>query len=113
MERRSRSPHDSRSPKRRKASPPPSKGRKRSLTPEERGSPKERGSPSPRDRKQTNGSDYSDSPRVKSRSPAVDAERDSSPRERNYRRSPDEENGHSRSPTPIPRDDASPVDDDE
>ncbi|KAK9283756.1 hypothetical protein L1049_012007 [Liquidambar formosana] len=114
VERRSRSPRDSRSPKRRRASPLPSKGRKRSPTPDER-SPQERLSMSPRDRRQVNGSDDSRSPRAKSRSPMDDSERDG-PTERTYR-SPVEENGRSRSRSrsrsPIPRDDGSPVDDDD
>ncbi|XP_059457590.1 serine/arginine-rich splicing factor RS2Z32-like isoform X1 [Corylus avellana] len=109
-ERRSRSPRDSRSPKRNRSSPPPSKGRKRSLSPNE-GSPQERGSPSPRDGRQPNGSDYSGSPRRKSRSPIDDADGEG-PRDRSYR-SPGEENGNSRSPSPVRRDDRSPVDDDE
>ncbi|KAK2633815.1 hypothetical protein Ddye_028607 [Dipteronia dyeriana] len=112
VERRSRSPRDSRSssPKRRRNSPPPpSKGRKRSPTPEER-SPKERGSLSPRDRRQANGSEYSGSPpRGKSRSPVDDVD---GPDDRRYR-SPAEENGRSRSPSPVPRDDRSPIDDDD
>ena len=109
-ERRSRSPRDSRSPKRSRSSPPPSKGRKRSPSPNE-GSPLERGSPSPRDGRQPNGSDYSGSPRRKSRSPIDDADGEG-PRDRSYR-SPAEENGNSRSPSPVRRDDRSPVDDDE
>ncbi|GLT70064.1 hypothetical protein SLA2020_421650 [Shorea laevis] len=100
-ERRSRSPRDdSRSPKHHRVSPSPSKGRRRSLTPDER-SPQERGSPSPRDRRQVNGSDYSASPRGKSRSPLHDAD---GPEDRDYR-SPVKENGNSRSPSPLPRDD--------
>ncbi|KAH7547987.1 hypothetical protein JRO89_XS14G0048000 [Xanthoceras sorbifolium] len=112
IERRSRSPRDSRSPKRRRNSPPPSKGRKRSPTPDER-SPQERGSPSPRERRQMNGSEYSGSPRGKSRSPADDVD---GPDDRRYR-SPAEENGRSRSRSrslsPAPRDDRSPIEDDE
>lgn len=110
VERRSRSPHDSRSPKRHRGSPPPSKGRKRSPTPDER-SPRKRGSPSPRDGRQANGSDYSGSPRGKSKSPIDDADGES-PRGRSYR-SPAEENGRSRSPSPIHRDNRSPIDDDD
>ncbi|KAJ0102130.1 hypothetical protein Patl1_06215 [Pistacia atlantica] len=112
VDRRTRSPRDSRSPKRRRHSPLPSRGRKRSPTPDER-SPLERGSPSPRDRRQANGSEYSGSPRVKSRSPVDDAD---GPDDRSYR-SPAEENGRSRSRsrslTPIPRDDRSPIEDDD
>ncbi|GAV63734.1 RRM_1 domain-containing protein/zf-CCHC domain-containing protein [Cephalotus follicularis] len=96
-ESRSRSPVD-RSPKRRRSSPPPTKGRKRSPTPNER-------SPSPRDRGQSNGSDYSGSPRTKSRSPVDDAD---GPEDGNHR-SPEEENGHSRSPSPN----RSPIDEDD
>ena len=110
VERRSRSPHDSRSPKRHRGSPPPSKGRRRSPTPDDR-SPQKRGSPSPRDGRQANGSDYSGSPRGKSKSPIDDADGES-PRGRSYR-SPAEENGRSRSPSPIHRDNRSPVDDDD
>ncbi|PON75366.1 Splicing factor-like protein [Parasponia andersonii] len=104
VERRSRSPHDSRSPKRPRGSPPPSKGRKRDATPEER-SPRERGSPS-RDRR----SDYSGSPRGKSRSPINGAEGDNG--DERYRSNAGE-NGGSRSPSPIRRDDRSPVDEDD
>ncbi|XP_059628214.1 serine/arginine-rich splicing factor RS2Z32-like isoform X1 [Cornus florida] len=121
VERRSRSPRHSRSPRRLRASPLPSKGRKHSLTPDER-SPRERGSPSPRDRRQANGSEYSGSPRAMSGgpramsgspramsgSPMNDTGRDS-PKDR----SPVEENGQSRSPSPIARDVGSPVDDDD
>ncbi|XP_018850562.1 serine/arginine-rich splicing factor RS2Z32-like isoform X2 [Juglans regia] len=110
VERKLRSPRDSRSPKRHRSSPPPSKGRKHSSTPDER-SPEERGSPSQRDGRLANGSDYSGSPRGKSRSPINDADGEA-PRERSYR-SPAEENGQSRSPSPIRRDDRSPVDDDD
>ncbi|KAL5569186.1 hypothetical protein UlMin_025761 [Ulmus minor] len=91
LERRSRSPRRTRSPKDQRSSPPPSKGRKRNLSPDER-SPQVRGSPSPRDRR----SDYSLSPRRRSRSPTNGAG----------------ENGHSRSPSPIRKDDRSPIDDD-
>ncbi|KAG2730082.1 hypothetical protein I3843_01G271300 [Carya illinoinensis] len=110
VERKSRSPRDSRSPKWHRSSPPPSKGRKHSPTPDER-SPEERGSPSQRDGRQANGSDYSGSPRGKSRSPINDADGEAL-RERSYR-SPAEENGQSHSPSPIRRDDRSPVDDDD
>jgi len=107
-ERRSRSPRLSRSPKRQRVSPLPSKGRKHSLTPEE-SSPPERGSPSPRDRRQANGSEYSGSPRARSRSPLDDTARDS-PKDR----SPVEENGNSRSPSPTThRDVGSPVEEDD
>lgn len=111
VERRSGSSHESQSPKRhRGSSPPPSKGRKHSPTPDER-SPQKRGSPSLRDVRQANGSDYSGSPRGKSRSPMDDADGES-PRGRSYR-SPAEENGRSRSPSPIHRDNRSPVDEDD
>ena len=111
VERRSGSPHESQSPKRhRGSSPPPNKGRKHSPTPDER-SPQKRGSPSLRDVRQANGSDYSGSPRGKSRSPMDDADGES-PRGRSYR-SPAEENGRSRSPSPIHRDNRSPVDEDD
>ncbi|GMY08669.1 serine/arginine-rich splicing factor RS2Z32-like [Fagus crenata] len=111
VERRSGSPHESQSPKRhRGSSPPPSKGRKHSPTPDER-SPQKRGSPSLRDVRQANGSDYSGSPRGKSRSPMDDADGES-PRGRSYR-SPAEENGRSRSPSPIHRDNRSPIDEDD
>lgn len=70
-----------------------------------------RGSLSPQDRR----SDYSRSPRGKSRSPINDVEEDKNGDRR--RRSPAEENGHSRSrsrsPSPIRRGDRSPVEDDE
>ncbi|GLT47867.1 hypothetical protein SLA2020_215260 [Shorea laevis] len=81
-----------------KNSPPHSKGRKRSLTPDE-GSPRERGSPSPKYQKMASLEDeaeYSDSPRQMNGSPAG--------------RPHSEANGNSRSPSP--RDDRSPVDDD-
>lgn len=106
LERRSRSPHDSRSPKRRRASPPPSKGRKHDRTPEGR-SPQERGSLSPQGRR----SDDSRSPRAKSRSPINDVEGDSNGDRKH--RSPVEENSRSRSPNPVRRSDRSPVEDDE
>ncbi|OMP09106.1 hypothetical protein COLO4_05801 [Corchorus olitorius] len=106
----------SRSPKRHRGSPSPSKGRKHSPPPEERSprergspSPRERrGSPSPRDRRHTNGSDYSASPRGRSRSP----DREADTEDRTYRSSA-KENGHSRSPSPVPRDDRSPIYDDD
>ncbi|XP_021891554.1 serine/arginine-rich splicing factor RS2Z32 isoform X2 [Carica papaya] len=89
-------------------SPPPSKGRRRSITPEE-GSPREKDSPSPRRRKivtQQDGSEYSGSPRRRSRSP-------SSPKRGSpvgiQSGSPLEGNG--RGSSPSPRDDQSPVDD--
>ncbi|EOY18433.1 PREDICTED: serine/arginine-rich splicing factor RS2Z32 isoform X3 [Theobroma cacao] len=97
----------SRSPKRHRGSPSPSKGRKHSPAPDER-SPRERGSPSPRDRRHTNGSDYSASPRGRSRSPDREADVEG----RSYRSSA-KENGHSRSPSPLPRDDRSPIYDDD
>ncbi|XP_028961683.1 serine/arginine-rich splicing factor RS2Z33-like isoform X1 [Malus domestica] len=98
LERRSRSPHDSRSPKRRRGSPPLSKGRKHDRTPEGR-SPQERGSLSPQDRR----SDDSRSPRAKSRSPINDVEGDSNGDRKH--RSPVEENSRSRSPSPVRRSD--------
>ncbi|EXB23437.1 Serine/arginine-rich splicing factor 7 [Morus notabilis] len=99
----------SRSPKPRD-SPVPSKSRKRSrsATPDD-GSPKERGSPSPRNGRLSDRNDDSGSPREKSRSPSP--ERDS-PDDRRYR-SPNETNGRSQSPSPSPREDRSPVDDDD
>ncbi|KAL6011176.1 hypothetical protein ACLOJK_001620 [Asimina triloba] len=105
-ERRSRSPRSprySRSPKPKKS--PPSKGRKRSPTPED-GSPRDGGSPTPKERKmdvERNGSEYSGSPRD-NRSPSPDRE---SPAGRRHR-SP-EANGRS----PSPRDERSPVDEDD
>ncbi|KAA3454076.1 serine/arginine-rich splicing factor RS2Z32-like isoform X1 [Gossypium australe] len=92
----------SRSPKRHKGSPSPSQGRKYSPAPDER-RPQEGGSPSPKDRRHGNGSDYSASPRGRSRSPDAGAEDGA------YRK----ENGHSRSLSPPPRDDRSPVYDDD
>ncbi|XP_041000379.1 serine/arginine-rich splicing factor RS2Z32-like isoform X1 [Juglans microcarpa x Juglans regia] len=109
VERRSRSPRDSQSPRRHRSSPPPSKGRKHSLTPDK--SPQERGSPSQRDGGQANESDYSGSPRGKSRSPMDDADEEA-PHERSYG-SPAKENGQSRSPSPSRRDDRSPVENDD
>ncbi|KAK8620938.1 hypothetical protein V6N13_067393 [Hibiscus sabdariffa] len=97
----------SRSPKRHRGSPSPSRGRKHSPTPEER-RPQERGSPPPRDRQQTNGSDYSASPRGRSRSPEAEVGAE----DRAHRIST-KENGLSRSPSPPPRDDRSPIYDDE
>ncbi|KAK9291080.1 hypothetical protein L1049_009267 [Liquidambar formosana] len=97
-EKRSRSPRY-RSPEPKKSSPPPRKG---SPTPDE-GSPQERGGKMDTER---DGSDYSGSPRVKSSSPVSPDERDS----KRYR-SPSEANGGSRSPSP--RDDRSPVYDDD
>ncbi|XP_060212601.1 serine/arginine-rich splicing factor RS2Z32-like [Lycium barbarum] len=80
----------SRSPRHRRSSSRPSKGRKHSLSPDER-SPQERGTPSPRG---------------DSMSPKDDARMDD-------RRdlSPVEENGRSRSNSPIHRENGSPVDD--
>ncbi|XP_043700598.1 serine/arginine-rich splicing factor RS2Z32-like isoform X2 [Telopea speciosissima] len=109
-EKRSKSPRYSRSPKSKKSSPPPSRGRKRSVTPD-RNSPQERDSPPPRDRKeatQRNGSEYSESPQAESRSPASPG-REESPEGMRYQ-SP-QGNGHSRSPSP--RDDGSPMDGDD
>lgn len=92
-------------------SPLPSKTRKRSLTPDD-GSPKERGSASPRNGRLADEQDdeYGGSPRGKSRSP-ISPERDS-PVGRRYR-SPIAANGRSPSPNPSPREDRSPVDDDD
>ncbi|KAF5188801.1 Serine/arginine-rich splicing factor RS2Z32 [Thalictrum thalictroides] len=106
-ERRSRSPRYSRSPKSKRSSPPPSKGRKRSPTPAD-DSPQERGSPPANNRQdvQLDGSDYSGSPRGKSRSPSPERV---SPVGKRFQ-SPSEANGHSRSLSP--RDDRSPMDDD-
>ncbi|XWS56499.1 hypothetical protein CRYUN_Cryun09bG0090400 [Craigia yunnanensis] len=97
----------SRSLKRHRGSPSPSRGRKHSPAPDER-SPQERDSSSPRDRRHTNGSDYSASPRERSRSPDLEADAV----DRAYRSST-KENGHSRSPSPLPRDDRSPIYDDD
>ncbi|GMI80648.1 hypothetical protein HRI_001734100 [Hibiscus trionum] len=102
----------SRSPKRHRGSPSPSRGKKHSPVPDERSPPQEKGSPSPRDGRgrNNNGSDYSASPRGRNISPdrEVDAE------DRAYK-SPvkEKENGQSRSPSPAPRDDRSPIYDDE
>ncbi|XP_075638109.1 serine/arginine-rich splicing factor RS2Z32 isoform X2 [Castanea sativa] len=107
-DRRSRSPRN-RSPEPRR-SPPPSRGRKRSLTPDD-GSPQERHTPSPKNSRLAagqDGSDYSDSPRRKSGGGPVSPERESPIR--SYR-SPSEANGRSRSASP--RDDRSPVDEDD
>lgn len=107
-DRRSRSPRN-RSPEPRR-SPPTSRGRKRSLTPDD-GSPQERHTPSPKNSRlaaEQDGSDYSDSPRRKSGGGPVSPERESPIR--SYR-SPSEANGRSRSASP--RDDRSPVDEDD
>ncbi|KAA8543745.1 hypothetical protein F0562_022078 [Nyssa sinensis] len=108
-------PGASRHGRRHRTSPPPSKVRKQSPTPDER-SPQERGSPSPRDRRQANGSEYGGSPRGRSRSrsrsqsqSAIDDNGRDSPKDG----SPVEENGQSRNPSPIAEDDRSPVDDDD
>ncbi|XVE99427.1 hypothetical protein REPUB_Repub03eG0197000 [Reevesia pubescens] len=95
----------SRSPKRHRGSPSLSRGRKHSPAHDER-IPQERGSPSPRDRRHANGSDYSASPRGRSRSPDREAEVE----DRAYKSST-KENG--RSPSPLPRDDRSPIYDDD
>ncbi|KAE8689588.1 Serine/arginine-rich splicing factor RS2Z32 [Hibiscus syriacus] len=108
----------SRSPKRHRRSPSPTRGRKhsperdnRSPSPAPRGkhspplderSPQDRRSPSPRDRRHTNGSDYSASPRGRSRTPDREADTEDRP----YKSST-KENGHSRSPPP--REDRSPI----
>ncbi|XP_050385214.1 serine/arginine-rich splicing factor RS2Z32-like [Argentina anserina] len=107
LERRSRSPADSLSPKRRRASPPPSKGRKHDQSPDGRRSPQERRSASPQDRR----SDYSRSPRGKSGSPMGNAEEKSNGDK--MHRSPVEENGHSRSPSPVHRGNRSPIEEDD
>ncbi|KAH9623838.1 hypothetical protein KSS87_018695 [Heliosperma pusillum] len=90
----------SRSPKRHRGSPVSSRGRKRSPSPEEM-DPRGRDSLSPRDDKRTNGSDYGESPRAKSRSPIEEAEKES-PRNGGSQ-SPYEENGRDRSPSPVAR----------
>ncbi|KAK3018509.1 hypothetical protein RJ639_003682 [Escallonia herrerae] len=77
--------------------------RKQSPSPSPDGrSPRDRGTPPPRDNGKGSGR-----PKASSRSPVLDDERES-PKDR----SPFKENGRSRSPSPIPRDDGSPVDDD-
>ncbi|GMG99366.1 hypothetical protein Nepgr_001206 [Nepenthes gracilis] len=103
---RSRSPRHSRSPKRQKSSPVPSRNRKLSPSPDER-SPRGRGSLSPRDDRQSNGSDYGESPRPKSRSPIYEAEGDSPRGDRNGRSPREENGGGNRSPSPSPRNDRS------
>ncbi|XP_031372411.1 serine/arginine-rich splicing factor RS2Z32-like isoform X1 [Punica granatum] len=101
--RRSRSPRYSRSPERAR-SPSPLRGRKRSLSPEDR-SPRDRDNGSPKVRKYANGSDYSESPpRARSKSPVDEPEEEA---RRDYNRSPAEENGRSHSPSPVRRDDGS------
>ncbi|XP_012450495.1 serine/arginine-rich splicing factor RS2Z32 isoform X3 [Gossypium raimondii] len=97
----------SRSPKRHRRSPSPVRGRKHSPARDER-SPQERRSPSPRDRRHANGSDYSGSPRGRSRTP----DREADAGDRDYKSSA-KENGNSRSPSPIPKDDRSPIYDEE
>ncbi|KAK9913355.1 hypothetical protein M0R45_037173 [Rubus argutus] len=94
LERRSRSPADSRSPKRRRASPPPSKGRKRDQSPMGEAH-KSEGSLSPQDRR----SDYSRSPRERVESPIDDVKRTTMGIR--CKRSPVEENGRSDSPSPV------------
>ncbi|XP_059646967.1 serine/arginine-rich splicing factor RS2Z32-like isoform X5 [Cornus florida] len=111
-EKKSKSPRYrySRSPEAKKSTPPLSKVRNRSLTPEEV-SPREKTSPSPKRGRmvsERNGSEYSESPREKSRSPVSPDEKDS-PAAGRYR-SPSDAYGRSRSPSP--RDDGSPVDND-
>ncbi|KAK3034442.1 hypothetical protein RJ639_034679, partial [Escallonia herrerae] len=77
--------------------------RKQSPSPSPDGrSPRDRGTPPPRDNGKGSGR-----PKASSRSPVLDDDRES-PKDR----SPFKENGRSRSPSPIPRDDGSPVDDD-
>ncbi|MBA0778537.1 hypothetical protein Gotri_006390 [Gossypium trilobum] len=97
----------SRSPKRHRRSPSPVRGRKHSPARDER-SPQERRSPSPRDRRHANGSDYSGSPRGRSRTP----DREADAGDRDYKSSA-KENGNSRSPSPLPKDDRSPIYDEE
>ncbi|PWA94974.1 serine/arginine-rich splicing factor RS2Z32 [Artemisia annua] len=92
----------SRSPRRNRASPPPSKGRKRSLSPED-GSLAEKGTPSPRDNSRR--------PKATSRSPIEDDVREVSRSPDN--RSPAAENGNSRSPSPVARDNGTPIEDDD
>ncbi|KAK4746903.1 hypothetical protein SAY87_025940 [Trapa incisa] len=101
--RKMRSPRYSRSPERER-SPSPLRGRKRSPTPEDR-SPHDRDDRSPKDRKYVNGSDYSGSPRERSKSP-VDAPEEEGRRGYSRSRSPAEENG--RSYSPAQKDDDSP-----
>ncbi|KAB2084848.1 hypothetical protein ES319_A05G361500v1 [Gossypium barbadense] len=91
----------SRSPKSHRSSPLPPRGRKHSPTLDER-SPQEGGSPSPRDRRHTNGSEYS--PRERSQSPDHEADAE----DRAYRSST-KENGQSCSPSPVSREDRSPI----
>lgn len=89
-------------------SSPPLKVRKYSPTPDE-GSPQVGRSPSPAVRKRD--ASYSESPKEKSRSPGS-PERENSPEAKKYQ-SPSEANGRSHSRSPSPRDDRSPVYDDE
>ncbi|XP_039028178.1 serine/arginine-rich splicing factor RS2Z32-like isoform X2 [Hibiscus syriacus] len=96
-----------RSPRHHRGSPSPSGRRKHSPAPVGR-RPQERGSLSPRDRRQTNGSDYSPSPRGRSRSPEAEADAV----DRAHRNST-KENGQNGSPCHPPRDDRSPIYDDE
>ncbi|XP_052478308.1 serine/arginine-rich splicing factor RS2Z33 isoform X2 [Gossypium raimondii] len=101
----------SRSPKRHRGSPSPSRGRKHSPVPDER-SPQEKGSPSPREGKGrlNNGSDYSASPRGRNRSP----DREADAEDKDYKNpAKEKENGQSRSPSPLPREDRSPIYDDD
>ncbi|XP_027929979.1 serine/arginine-rich splicing factor RS2Z32-like isoform X1 [Vigna unguiculata] len=112
---RSRSPvRRARSPvsEDRSRSPRPSKIREHSASPE-RGSPQKKSDISPRNEDrlvtQRDGSDFSDGPRGKSRSPASPARNHHN--ERAYE-SP-KSNGRSRSPTRSPRDDRSPIDEDD
>ncbi|KAK9049168.1 hypothetical protein SSX86_031865, partial [Deinandra increscens subsp. villosa] len=101
---RSRSPsRHERSPRRHKASPPPSKGRKPSPLPADR-SPEVKDSPSPRERAE----------KLSARSGSPVEDDGGSPIDRSHA----EENGHSLSPTPSvvptpgPRDNATPDDED-
>ncbi|XP_011654929.1 serine/arginine-rich splicing factor RS2Z32 isoform X1 [Cucumis sativus] len=109
-DKRSRSPRGRSSPKRHSLSPPP-KAMKRSPTPDER-SPEEdaRRSLSPGNRDSRSPRGRSRSPRGRSRSPMDEGEDFNGGGSRNYRR---EENGYSRSPSPLPREERSPVNDED
>ncbi|KAJ1395997.1 Zinc finger, CCHC-type [Sesbania bispinosa] len=102
--RRDRSPV----PEDRSRSPQPSKARRHSPSPDQ-GSPQKRSDTSPGNERMVttqDGSDYSDGPRAKSRSPARDHD------DRGYDSPKD--NGRSRSPSRSPRDDdRSPIDDED
>lgn len=110
-DKRSRSPRGRPSPKRHSLSPPPSKAMKRSPTPDERSPEEARRSLSPGNRDSPRGRSRSRSPRGRSRSPMDEGEDFSGGGgSRNYRR---EENGYSRSPSPLPREERSPVNDED